>query len=251
MARANRMSSQEFRNKHTGEAGTVLLFNGTPNHTGKPSCSLYEDNEGCSVHPARPLACRLFPLGRQIQNGKAQYIHEGSVFPCLKECPEVLELPLLTVEEYLIGQETHAFEQAQDEYLEVMQNLADLSFELLLDTGLAESCDTQTLASWRKLGTQNVTDLAKQIPAEWLDHLMIPDLEGQPDNVPDFVQVHQETLNTKIQELSENLSSFDTVRESAVLIMALALFLAHAIGADVKGLSEHWIESAKSYGAKE
>lgn len=251
LAQAKGISPEEFRRQHTRSAGTVLLFNGNPNHTGKLSCSLYADGLGCSVHPFRPLACRLFPLGRQIQNGTAQYMHEGSEFPCLKECPEVLGLPKLTVEEYLIGQEISAFEQAQDAYLEIMQNLADIAFELLLDTGLAESGDTQTLASWRRLGTMDAVTLGKQIPAEWLDILVIPDLQVQSEDVLNFVQGHQELLNTKIQELSETLSTLDAVREAAVLMMALALFLSHAIGADTQGLSEHWIEIAKSHGAQE
>ena len=249
MAQAKELSSEEFREKHTGEAGTVLLFNGLPNHTGKSSCSLYEFGKGCSVHPGRPLACRLFPLGREIQNGTAHYMHEGPDFPCLKECPEVLDLPKLTVEDYLLGQETQLFENAQDGYLELMQNLADISFELLLDSGLSESGDTETLTSWRKLGKMDVTQLSKEIPTEWLDLLMIPELEKHAESM-DFVQEHTEMLNGKIQELSESLSTLNSIREAAIWMMALVLLLAHAIGADAKGLSEHWIEIAKSHGAQ-
>lgn len=251
LASAKKMSLQEFRNKHTRASGTVLLFNGLPNQTGKLSCSLYEDGKGCSVHPDRPLACRLFPLGRQIQNGTTQYMYEGREFPCLRECPEVLDLPKLTVEEYLLGQETTVFEQAQDTYLEIMQNLADISFELLLDTGLSESGDTQTLVSWRRLGVMDITALSKQIPAEWLDLLMIPDLGKKSDDLVGFLEAHNQLLNDKIQELSTSLTTLDSIREAAELMMALALFLAHAIGADAKGLSEHWIDTAKSHGAKE
>ncbi|WP_430407011.1 YkgJ family cysteine cluster protein [Fluviicola sp.] len=64
LAHAKGMSSKAFRDKYTRESGSVLHFNGLPNHTGKSSCGLYEDGLGCSVHPARPLACRLFPLGK-------------------------------------------------------------------------------------------------------------------------------------------------------------------------------------------
>lgn len=251
LAEAKGMSPEEFRNKHTRSAGTILYFNGKPNQTGKLSCGLYEEGKGCSVHPARPLACRLFPLGRQVQNGTAQYMHEGKEFPCLKECPEVLDLPKLTVEEYLAGQETNIFEQAQDAYLEIMQNLADISFELLLDTGLSESGDTETLTSWRKLGTMDPTALSRQISTEWLDLLMIPDVKGQSGDLVGFVKAHNELLNEQIQELSAGLTRFGSVREAAILMMALALLLAHAIGADAKGLSEHWIEIAKSHGAQE
>ncbi len=251
LAQAKGMSLQEFRKNHTQASGIILLFNGKANQTGKLSCGLYEEGTGCSVHPARPLACRLFPLGRQIQNGTAQYMHEGVDFPCLKECPEVLDLPKLTVEEYLLGQETAVFEEAQDAYLEIMQNLADISFELLLDTGLAESGDTQTLASWRRLGEMDIVALSRQIPVKWLDLLMIPDLEKRPDELVGFVEAHNKLLNEQIQEQSASLITLDSIRETSELMMALALFLAHAIGADAKGLSEHWIEVAKTYGAKE
>lgn len=251
LAGAKGMSSKAFRDKYTRESGSVLQFNGLPNHTGKPSCGLYEDGLGCSVHPARPLACRLFPLGRQIQNGIAEYIHEGLDFPCLKECPEVLDLPKLSVEEYLVGQETALFEEAQDAYLEIMQNMADISFELLLDTGLSESGDTETLKAWKELGRMDMTALSKHIPAEWLDALMVPELEEQPGEVVGFIEAHNEFLNKKIQEVVNGLTTFDSIRETAQWMMALALFLAHAIGADAKGLSEHWIDIAKSHGAKE
>ncbi|WP_343634227.1 YkgJ family cysteine cluster protein [Fluviicola sp.] len=251
LARAKGMSPEAFRDQYTLNAGAVLHFNGSPNHTGKSSCGLYEPGKGCSVHPTRPLACRLFPLGRQIQNGLAQYMHEGPSFPCLKECPEVLQLPELTVQEYLVGQETALFEQAQDIYLEMMQNLADISFELLLDTGLAESGDTQVLASWRKSGTLDSTALVKKLPAEWLDVLMVPSSVEQSGELIRFAEAHQELLNRKITELSDSLTTFGSIREAAQWMMSLALFLAHAIGADARGLSEHWIEIAKSHGAKE
>lgn len=251
LAHAKGMSSKAFRDKYTRESGSVLHFNGKPNHTGKPSCGLYEDGKGCSVHPARPLACRLFPLGRQIQNGTAEYIHEGVDFPCLKECPEVLGLPKLTVEEYLVGQETALFEQAQDAYLEIMQNMADISFELLLDTGLSESGDTETLKVWKELGRMDMIALSKHVPVGWLDALMVPELEESTGEAVGFIETHDELLNKKIQEVVTGLITFDSIRETAKWMMAMALFLAHAIGADSKGLSEYWIDIAKSHGAKE
>ena len=72
------------------------------------------------MHLGRPLSCRLYPLGRQIQSEEIHYMFQGEEFPCLEGCPEVAELPLLSVEEYLNDQGTTKFEQAQDEYLELM-----------------------------------------------------------------------------------------------------------------------------------
>ena len=90
-------------------------------------------------------------------------MHEGNEFPCLEGCPEVSGLPHLTVGEYLKGQVTDKFEKAQDAYLDLMQNLADIAFELLLDTGLAESGDTKTLPLWRKMGNELPEVLADRI----------------------------------------------------------------------------------------
>ena len=250
LADAKELSTQDFRKTYTIAGGSILNFNGKPNHTGKNSCGLYEDGLGCSVHPARPLACRLFPLGRQIQNEQTQYIFQGTTFPCLKECPEVVDLPHLTVEAYLSGQETQAFEQAQDEYLEVMQNLADISLTLLLTTGLSESGDTKTLAFWRKLGTMNPNSLVAQIDTEWLNMLMHPEISSI-DNPIEFAQIHNEVIQAKAQEMFGTLSSMIAVQEAAELTMAMALFIAHSIGADAQGLSEHWIEIAKDNGAQE
>jgi len=251
LATAKKMSFSAFRDAHTTAGGSILHFSGKPNHTGKHSCGLYVEGKGCSVHPARPLACRLFPLGRQIQNEQAQYIFQGSTFPCLKECPEVVDLPHLTVESYLLGQETKAFEQAQDEYMEVMQNLADIAFTLLLDTGLAESGDSITLSNWRKLGNKNSDSLAERIGSEWLDTLMFPMLDGLLHDPITFAQTHNEIIQDKAQEMFGTLTSLELVREAAELTMAMALFLAHSLGADAKGLSEHWIEIAKENGAME
>jgi hypothetical protein len=79
---------------------------------------------------------------------------------------------------------------------------------------------------------------------------MIPHLEDQTGELTAFIDAHNELLNKKIQELAASLTTFGAISETACLMMALALFLAHAIGADAKGLSEHWIDIAKSHGAK-
>ena len=163
----------------------------------------------------------------------------------MKECPEVTDLPYLTVEAYLLGQETKAFEQAQDEYMEVMQNLADIAFTLLLDTGLAESGDSITLSNWRKLGNMNSDSLAECIGSEWLDTLMFPMLDGLLHDPITFAQTHNEIIQDKAQEMFGTLTSLELVREAAELTMAMALFLAHSLGADAKGLSEHWIQNCE------
>ena len=249
IAREKELSSEEFRSRFCVDGGIVLHFNGEKDHRGKAACSQYIPNFGCSVHAGRPLACRLFPLGRQIQHETAEYIFEGTTFPCFNGCSEVLDLPKITVADYLEGQETADFELAQDAYLEIMQNLADIAFTLLLDTGLASSGDTKTLFAWKKLGQESAEQLAKQLGDDWLNALMLPALDEHIENCETFANAHNELLQTKAQEEFGALQKLEDVQLAAVKMMNLAFYLALSLGADARGLSEHWIEVAKSHGA--
>ncbi|WP_341220639.1 YkgJ family cysteine cluster protein [Polaribacter atrinae] len=250
-SKEKKVSPREFRNLYTDFGGIRLTFNGKQDKKGQNACSQYIDNHGCSVHQGRPLACRLYPLGRQIQFEKAHYIFEGAQFPCLTDCAEVLELPKLSVGEYLKGQGADPFEKAQDEYLKVMQNIADIAFELLLDSGLSASGDTKTLALWREMGNELPEKLAERIGKDWIDSLMIPKITNVVENPIEFIQKHNDLLLIKAQESFGSLQTFDQVREACVLIMGVALHLSRGLGADTKGIAELWIETAKSHGAKE
>jgi Fe-S-cluster containining protein len=245
------ISPKEFRDLYCEFGGIRLKFNGKIDNKGQHACSQYVDGFGCSVHLGRPLACRLYPLGRQLQNDKADYIFQGDQFPCLTDCSEVLALPKLSVGEYLKGQEAEQFELAQDEYLKVMQNIADLSFELLLDSGLAASGDQKTLALWRQMGNDLPEVLTKKIPKEWLDCLMIPPLSHEIQDPIIFAQQHADLILVKAQESFGALKTIQEFHEASSLIMGLALLLARGLGADQKTIVEHWIATAKKHGALE
>lgn len=245
------LSSEEFRSRFCVDGGIVLHFNGAKDHRGKAACSQYIPNFGCSVHAGRPLACRLFPLGRQIQHETAEYIFEGTTFPCFNGCAEVRDLPQLSVKDYLIGQETAAFELAQDAYLEIMQNLADIAFTLLLETGLSESGDTATLKQWRKSGLLNGEQLALLLPIEWQEALITPQISLDKMDVQSFIEAHNELLQEHAQLHVNGLSRMNDFHEAAVLMMRMALFLARSLGADSNALAEMWIEVAKENGAHE
>jgi hypothetical protein len=193
----------------------------------------------------------LYPLGRQIQFDKAQYIFEGTTFPCLTDCADVLNLPKLSVGEYLKGQGADLFEKAQDEYLLVMQNIADIGFELFLDSGLSESGDTKTLKEWRKLGNETPEIVAQKIGKDWLDALMIPEITDEIENPIVFAQKHNDLLLAKAQHQFESIQTLEELHKASVLMIAIALHLARSLGADTKGISEHWVETAKSFGGKE
>ncbi|KGL64070.1 hypothetical protein PHEL85_1115 [Polaribacter sp. Hel1_85] len=250
-SKEKKITPREFRDLYCNFGGIQLQFNGKTDKKGQQACSQYVDNFGCSVHQGRPLACRLYPLGRQIQFDKAQYIYEGDKFPCLTDCAEVLELPKLSVGEYLKGQEADLFEKAQDEYLNVMQNIADIAFELLLDSGLAASGDKKTLATWREIGKEAPELLAKRIGKTWIDCLMIPEITDDIENPIAYAQKHNDLLLLKAQEEFGSVQTLQELHEASVLIIGIALHLARGLGANPKEIAEHWIEIAKSHGAKE
>ena len=251
LAREKKVTLREFRDLYCESGGIRLRFDGKAGWREKKACSQYVDNFGCSVHVGRPLACRLFPLGRQIQSESLSYMHQGDVFPCLDGCPEVIGLPQLTVGEYLKGQQTEAFEKAQNEYLQLMQSLADIAFELLLDTGLAESGDTETLPLWRKMANEQPEVLANNIGPEWIDSLTIPEISVDTDDPVLFAQKHNDVLLSKAQEQFGALQTMEEVHKASVLIMGVALHLARSLGAKPEILAEHWIDTAKKHGAKE
>jgi uncharacterized protein len=249
IAKEKNISPREFQDLYCDLGGIRLRFDGNKDALGQSACSQYIENFGCAVHLGRPLACRLYPLGRQIQNEEVQYIFEGKAFPCLNGCPEVTGLPHLSVGEYLEGQVSKKFENAQDEYLEVMQNLADVAFALLLDTGLSESGDKKTIPQWRIMGEELPEILADRIGKEWRDCIMFPQISENTEDPILFARKHNELLQLKTQNDFETLLTNEELHEASVLIMGVALYLARAIGANPTSLTEHWVEIAKSYGA--
>lgn len=249
LSREKGITPGEFRDRYCEYGGIRLRFDGEAGWRDKRACSQYISGFGCSVHLGRPLACRLFPLGRQIQNEEVQYMYQGDEFPCMEGCQEVSDLPQLSVGEYLQGQGTEKFEKAHDEYLDVMQHLADISFELLLDTGLAESGDTETLHQWRKMGNEFPEMLATRIGQDWMDSLMIPEI--QDEDPGSFARKHTDLLQLKAQEDFGVLQTNQEFHQASVLMMGAALQLARGLGTNPVFLAEHWIETAKRHGAGE
>ncbi len=251
LAEAKGLTPRAFRNRYCEFGGIQLRFDGAPGWRQQAACSQYVPDLGCSVHSGRPLACRLYPLGRQRQNDELHYMHQGSDFPCIEGCPEVLALPQLSVAAYIEGQTAKPFEAAQDEYLELMQKLADSAFAFLLESGLAESGDRQTLRLWREMGREEPEQLQARLGPGWIDLLMIPELV---DSLPDpmaFSRRHHDLLLLKAQESFGTLDNIADFRKASALFMGLALHLGRGLGADPVELAEHWIKTAKEHGALE
>ena len=231
ISREKKISRTDFIEQFCDFGGIKLKFEGEKGWKDLKSCSQYIPNFGCSVHLGRPLACRLYPLGRQIQSEKVHYIHEGKEFPCLEGCPEVVNLPFMTVGEYIQDQSAGEFEKSQDNHLELMQQLANIAFELFLDTGLAQSGDTETLNEWIKLGQITPDELNVRIGKDWLNALVLPEIESL-ENPNQFTNQHTQLLLAKAQEQFGTLITFEEVKNASVLIMGVALQLSRSFGAD-------------------
>jgi Fe-S-cluster containining protein len=61
LARRLGMTTTEFIERHTEAGGTVLRMQAENNR----AC-IFLNQQGCGVHPDRPLACRLYPLARYV-----------------------------------------------------------------------------------------------------------------------------------------------------------------------------------------
>jgi uncharacterized protein len=105
--------------RHTVEAGTVLRFDGPERACG------FLDHEGCAIHPDRPLACRLYPLGRCVTpTGESGFTRLAShpqsegIFPP----PDQLG-PGDTVDRFVRDQGAEPYLRAADRYFELFRRL--------------------------------------------------------------------------------------------------------------------------------
>ncbi len=251
LAHAKEVSPKEFRDVYCEFGGIRLAFNGKKGWREQSACSQYIEDFGCAIHTGRPLACRLFPLGLHREGEQRYYMYHGEEFPCMDGCPEVVDLPSHSVEEYVSGQETKRYEAGQDAYLELMENLADGAFALLIDSGLADTGDRETLRLWRKMGAEKPQKLSKRIGEEWLSRLMLPQITDSLDTPKEFARLHYNLLQVESQKAFGTLETIEEFRNASVLMMSLALHLGRGLGANPQDLSEHWIATAKEHGVLE
>jgi hypothetical protein len=80
---------------------------------------------------------------------------------------------------------------------------------------------------------------------------MLPAITDTIEDPIEFIQKHNNLLLLKVQENFGATQTLPELHEASVLIMGVALHLSRGLGADTKGISEHWIETAKSHGSKE
>ena len=79
LARRLGMTTTQFIEQHTEAGGTVMRMRDENNR----AC-IFLNQQGCSVHPDRPLACRLYPLARWVDPDGQSLAKKYSAFPKLQ-----------------------------------------------------------------------------------------------------------------------------------------------------------------------
>jgi Fe-S-cluster containining protein len=85
-----------------------------------PVCHFWS-GKGCRVYDARPLACRLFPLGRVYENGRSHF-----VLPDRNACTGLASSPAGTLDEYLIEQAAGVHIAMADHWIDFVNDMEAL-----------------------------------------------------------------------------------------------------------------------------
>ena len=87
----------------------------------EPACPFWTDS-GCRIYGSRPLACRLFPLGRVFENGESSF-----VLPDRNQCSGLVPEASLTVADYLREQDTAMQVRMADAWIEFVTEVERLN----------------------------------------------------------------------------------------------------------------------------
>jgi Fe-S-cluster containining protein len=244
LAAGRGLTARDFRDRCTVDGGIRLAFDGPPGWRGQAACSQYDPNAGCRAHAERPLACRLYPLGRERRGRQVRYLHEGRRFPCLDGCPGVRDLPAVSIRDYLAGQHTTDGEQAQDATLELAQDLGEAAFAILIDSGLIRVAGDQAIAAWRQVTALAPDARAQALPERWRDRLLIPDLAPDLSGL-DFTAAHAAAMQYAAQSEFATLPDVPSLIQASAWCIAMGLHLVQACGGDPGVIAQQWLDTAE------
>lgn len=107
------VSTTECLARFTDAGGTALRQSDT-------GACVFLTAQGCSVHPDRPLVCRIYPLGRRVTAEGDETFHELTPHPQTAGEYGVAG----TVQDYLASQGAEPFLDAVDRYVELVARLS-------------------------------------------------------------------------------------------------------------------------------
>ncbi len=88
-----------------------------------PSCHFWS-GQGCRIYAARPLACRLYPLGRVFDNGKSHIVR-----PSVNICSGLVPSASRTVGDYLVSQDAHLQIRMADIWIDFVSKMEQLPLQ--------------------------------------------------------------------------------------------------------------------------
>jgi uncharacterized protein len=183
LARHLGMTTTEFIAQHTEAGGTVLRMRDENNR----AC-IFLNEQGCGVHPDRPLACRLYPLARSVD--PAGHESFGHLTPHPKT--EGVYGAGATVGAYLEQQGAASFFEMGDRYGAVYQRMIDRLASLDAD-------ELQRRPSRRNDVDQTEPGFAA---SPWIDidktvsEFCDANRRPVPDDIEGTVAIHIEALET-------------------------------------------------------
>jgi Fe-S-cluster containining protein len=219
-----------FREQHTDCRGTRLRFDGPAGWGGKPACSLYDPQRGCTAHGGRPLACRLYPLARARREGAVIYHIAGESLPCLERCPSVVNGPHLSVQDYLAGQDIPAAEAATDAYANLVYGMVSV-VRSLCDHGPQAGVEVSLVhQSFEELAAMEPEQRTELLPEEWVDLLTLLPADQDLTDPQAVARIHGERINTLVQRQMNATGA--SLTDVAHLYLAMAFHLNATIGGD-------------------
>lgn len=88
-----------------------------------PACHFWT-GKGCRIYHGRPLACRMYPLGRVFEQGRSHLVH-----PSLNVCSGILSSSSRTVGDYLLSQNTETHIGMADRWIAFVEAMEALPLQ--------------------------------------------------------------------------------------------------------------------------
>lgn len=188
LAEACGTSTTEVLTRWTSEGGATLARHSDG------SCVFLGPN-GCSVHPGRPLVCRLYPLGRRLEADGTERFAQVEPHPQT----EGLYGANGDVEDFLRSQDVARHIAAADEYVGVLKAMV-AALAARADTELAELTEQVAAAARRPPmpSDENLLDV-DAVAARWCAD------RGEP--VPDDVDAKTAIHLKALREIVANLGA--------------------------------------------
>lgn len=240
LARHLDLSQRQTRDRYTTSGATFLRFDAPHSSPGPNVCAFFRDDQGCSVHPARPLACRVYPLARRRQVERTFYTFAGDEHPCLARCPTIKDLPSQRLGDWLLQQHTAPGQSAHDAYGNLAWGMIVTAASIAATDGV--DIDAITTECVRRVGLSG-DDRIPLMPPPWYDLLTIPELPVALDDAAAFVGAHARRLQ---QAIANDFALPPTLEEIALLVLTLAIHLSPCIGIDPTAAVAAFTEQAQA-----